>query len=41
MPLICLILGIVPITSSKHATDIVQPQGGGDVVTVPAKGELR
>ena len=42
VPLICLILGIVPITTSKQiATDSVQPQGGGDVVTAPAKGELR
>ena len=40
----CLILGIVPITTSKQiatVTDSVQPQGGGDVVTLPAKGELK
>ena len=44
MPLFCLILGIVPITASKQiatVTDSVQPQGGGDVVTLPAKGELK
>ena len=32
----------IPITTSKQiATDSVQPQGGGDVVTAPAKGELK
>ena len=37
----CLILAITTSKQIATVTDSVQPQGGGDVVTVPAKGELK